>query len=78
MLQAEVQKEITYSITEHCKSPQGCDGLCEVLLGIVQLLDISANLLHHDLALVCLSADVIDLSKKLLYRRIGIFQVLPS
>lgn len=56
----------TNCIDEHGKSPESCNCVCKMLLGIVQFLDVTANLLHHDLALLCLAPDFIDFAKELL------------
>lgn len=53
----------TYCIAQHCKTSQSSNGLCEVLLCIVQLLDVSADFLHHQFTLLCFPSDVIYLSK---------------
>ena len=70
--------ELTNSIDEHCKAPQGSNGVSQVLLGIVKLLDVTADLLHHHLALFSLAADLIDLGKKLLNLHFGLVKVLPT
>ena len=44
--------------TQHAKPAQRGDDVCEVLLGVVQLLDVAADLLHHGLALVRLGLNL--------------------
>ena len=57
---------LTNSITEHCKSSEGCDGVSEVAFGRVQLFDVSADLLDHQLTLLCFVPYVINLPKQVL------------
>lgn len=68
---------LTNSIDKHGKPPERSDGDCEVLLGIVQLLDVAADLLNHDLALLGLAPDFIDLPKQLPDSFLCIAQILP-
>ena len=42
----------THGIDEHGQAAQRCDGGCEVLLRVIELLNVAANLLHHRLALL--------------------------
>jgi hypothetical protein len=52
--------------TQHAQAPQRGDGGGQVLLGVVQLLDVAANLLHHGLRLVCFGLDFDDVPVQLL------------
>jgi hypothetical protein len=69
---------LTYGVAEHGESPEGRDGLCQVLLSIVQLLDVPTYLLHHHLALLRLSPNVVDFAKQFLYGRVRTLQILPA
>lgn len=70
--------ELTNGVDEHCKAPQGSNGVSQVLLGIVKLLDVPADLLYHHLALFSLAADLIDFGKQLLDLHLGLVKVLPT
>ena len=50
----------------------------EVLLGIVQLLDVAADLLHHHLALLRLAPDLVRLHKQVLDHQLGLAEILPA
>lgn len=56
----------TYGVDEHSQAPEGSDGICKMLFGIIKLLDVTANLLHHDLTLFCFAPNFIDFPKQLL------------
>lgn len=62
-VEAASRWKLTNGVAEHCKPPQSCDGLCQVLLGIIELLDVSTDFLDHHLALLRLATYVIDLAE---------------
>ena len=68
----------TYGIYEHGQAAKGGDGVREVSLGKVQLADVPADLLHHDLAGLRLAPDLPNLAKQFLNRRLGCCEVLPE
>lgn len=68
----------THSVDEHGEAAEGGDGVREVRLGKVQLADVAADLLHHDLAGLRLAPDLPDLPKQLLDGRLGRCQILPA
>mmetsp|Transcript_35383 Transcript_35383/g.67681 ORF Transcript_35383/g.67681 Transcript_35383/m.67681 type:complete len:316 (-) Transcript_35383:190-1137(-) len=61
---------------EHGQTAQHGDGGGEVSFRVVQLLDVAANLLNHELALLRLRLDVPDARKEILDCRLGVVQVL--
>jgi hypothetical protein len=66
-----MKNQLTHSIDQHGQASQGSDGVREVCLGEIELSDVSANLLHHDLAGLCLAPYLPNLAKELLDRRLG-------
>lgn len=68
---------LTDSSDEHGEPPEGGDGVGEVLLGVVQLLDVAADLLHHHLALLRLPPDLIRLHEQVLDHQLGFAEILP-
>lgn len=73
-----VAVRLTNSIDEHGEAPQSSDGVGQVLLGIVKLLNVAADLLYHHFALFSLAADLIDLPEKLLDFHLGLVKVLSA
>lgn len=73
----KVKAGLTDSSDEHGEPPEGGDGVGEVLLGVVQLLDVAADLLHHHLALLRLPPDLIRLHEQVLDHQLGLAEILP-
>lgn len=63
---------------QHREPTQGSNDMREVLLCVIELLDVPANLLHHDLALLRLPLNLLDLAEKLLDGSLSVFQILPA
>ncbi len=68
----------TYGIDKHGQSAKGSDGVREVGLGKVQLADVAADLLHHDLAGLRLAPNLPNLAEQFLDRGLGCCEVLPA
>ncbi len=68
----------TYGIYEHGQAAKGSDGVREVGLGKVQLADVAADLLHHDLAGLRLAPNLPNLAKQFLDRHLGCCEILPE
>ena len=69
---------LTDGSDEHGQPSQSCDGVGEVLLGVVQLLDVTADLLHHDFTLLCLATNLIRLHEEVLNHQLCLAEILPA
>lgn len=52
--------------SEHGQPPKRSNGISQVLLCKIELLDVPADVLHHCLTLLCLPLDILNLDKELL------------
>lgn len=74
----ELYLKLPHSADEHLQTVQRSDAGLEVVLGIIQLLYIRTDLLHHLLRLRGLQFDVTDLGEQIIDRALRLKNVLRA